>query len=913
MSIANILSYYRDCYKEDSADFNLWNLNKLKKDDCLVLEGQDDLGSGFLPRVPIPEEFAEQMMKRVEIYQRERVLLYASFILVGKLEVKGEVKQVVTPILFNEAVIEKDSSNYYFSVNEQTPEINESLTQLLMPEGESSPFIEDSSTIQSASLWTSWLKDSPLELNLLELLNFPNLVSTDEIKKALRRKVPTLLPASMLIFVERSTSSRGVLHELEEIIKSTELPPALSELLLSEIKTPNTSGNTKPLKYNYLPGLLSLPQKKIISIAANANLGCASGPPGTGKSYTIAAIAAEHMARGESVLIVANNDSALDVIADKLDENFGLSDVSIRAGQKEFLKKLKGYIEDLLAGYFSEELNKKPEVCELQLKKINSSLASMEDRFVKFCHKAIVRGQRLKKLEQKDSHWIKRFYLALAHNGIRKLVKQWASLNNINNKHLKREELAAGYLSALKNRNLKTLVETKRQSLQAFNKAIRSRTSKRQFELFDDIEYSALLSAFPVWLVSLNTLYRVLPLKAEMFDLVIIDEATQCNISSCLPALYRAKRAMVVGDTKQLRHYSFLAKSKEAQLANKNELTIDTDRVVSYRENSILDLTLNALNSHQQLAFLDEHFRSKPELIHFSNECFYQGKLKVMQHRPCTSSGHLHLKRVDGTRDKSGVNHLEAIHIIDSIRNQINEDAQTGISHSIGIISPFRHQAEHIAKEVEANFNDAEIIKHKIRVATPYGFQGEERDIIFISFSVDNNSKRAAVYLNKADVFNVTITRARQKQILFLSIDETQLPENNLLRKYLGSINEFEATHSITSQIDEFQQSVISELDILAIETWPGYTIAGTEVDILCRYNNDYLAIDLIGFPGPWKDFFELNTYKLFKRAGVEVLPISYGLWVVDKEACLQEIIKKLRVTSLSNTSQVKIDKGSQS
>lgn len=897
MSIQNILSYYRDCYKEDSADLNLWNLNKLKKDDCLVLEGQDDLGSGFLPRMPIPAEFAEQMMKRVEVYQRERVLLYVSFILVGKLEVKGELKLVVSPLLFNEAFIENDSDNYYFSVNEQIPEINESLTQLLMPESDSTPDIEGSGNIQSASLWTSWLKDSPLELNLLELLNFPNLVNTGEIKKALRRKTPTLLPASMLVFVERSTSSRGVLHELEEIIESNKLSAPLSELLSPSENTISSAKFRQPLKYDYLPGLLSTPQKKIISIAANASLGCASGPPGTGKSYTIAAIAAEHMARGESVLIVANNDAALDVIADKLDDNFGLSDVSIRAGQKEFLKKLKSYIADLLAGYFSEELNKEPEVCESELKILNTSLSKLERRFVKFCQRAIVRGQRLKGLEQKDSQWMKRLYLALASSGIRKLAKQWASLNEINDKHIEREELASGYLSALKTRNLKTLVEKERKSLQAFNKAIRSRTSKRQFELFDDIEYLALLSAFPVWLVSLNTLYRVLPLKAEMFDLVIIDEATQCNISSCLPALYRAKRAMVVGDTKQLRHYSFLAKSKEAQLTTKNDLTPETEGVVSYRDNSILDLTLNALTSHQQLAFLDEHFRSKPELIHFSNESFYQSKLKIMQHRPCTSSGHLHLRRVEGTRDKSGVNHIESTHVIEAIRHQINEDTQAGISHSIGIISPFRHQAEHIAKEIETSFSEAEIIKHKIRVATPYGFQGEERDIMLISFSVDNESNRAAVYLNKADVFNVTITRARQKQILFLSIDEMQLPEHNLLRRYLGSISDFEAKHSIASELDEFQQYVISELNRLEISTWPGYTIAGTEVDILCRYNNQYLAIDLIGYPGPWADFFELNTYKLFKRVGVEVLPISYGLWVVDKEACVAKIVKKIGLT----------------
>ena len=111
----------------------------------------------------------------------------------------------------------------------------------------------------------------------------------------------------MLVFVERSTSSRGVLHELEEVIDANELSPPLSELF----KLSSTTYVSKQLKYDYLPGLLSTPQKKIISIAANANLGCASGPPGTGKSYTIAAIAAEHMARGESVLIVANNDAAL--------------------------------------------------------------------------------------------------------------------------------------------------------------------------------------------------------------------------------------------------------------------------------------------------------------------------------------------------------------------------------------------------------------------------------------------------------------------------------------------------------------------------------------------------------------------------------------------------------------------------
>jgi superfamily I DNA and/or RNA helicase len=242
---------------------------------------------------------------------------------------------------------------------------------------------------------------------------------------------------------------------------------------------------------------------------------------------------------------------------------------------------------------------------------------------------------------------------------------------------------------------------------------------------------------------------------------------------------------LIVGDTKQLKHYSFLARSKQTQLLAKNNVPENSPGAISYRDNSILDLALKTLASGQELAFLDEHFRSKPELIHFSNQSFYQSKLKIMQHRPCTSAGHLHLHRIAGTRDASGVNPQEAQSLLAEIQHQITQDAQTGITHSIGVISPFSAQAEYIATLIEQKIPQTDVIKHSIRVATPFGFQGEERDIMLISFAIDNDSKRAAAYLNKADVFNVTITRARQKQLIYLSMDDSLLPEYNLLRQML--------------------------------------------------------------------------------------------------------------------------------
>jgi hypothetical protein len=69
-------------------------------------------------------------------------------------------------------------------------------------------------------------------------------------------------------------------------------------------------------------------------------------------------------------------------------------------------------------------------------------------------------------------------------------------------------------------------------------------------------------------------------------------------------------------------------------------------------------------------------------------------------------------------------------------------------------------------------------------------------------------------------------------------------------------------------------------------ECWQGYEILGTYMDILVRMNKKYVAIDLIGFPGPWNTYFELNTYKVIKRVGINVFTLSYALWLKDREVC---------------------------
>jgi hypothetical protein len=887
MHINGLIGYYRDCFKEDSADFNLRNLMRLNKEDLLVIKGVDEIASGELHRLPIPPVYGESFAKRADIYQREKVLLHCSLFVVGKLKTENDTVTLFSPLVFSESKIESDEYGYYFSSEHTSPEINEELLSLLLPESDILPNINPV-RIYDPSYWSDILQTGPFEINYLESLRFPTLASREDVTRAMRRKNPSLLAVSTLAFVERSASSRGVLHELSEILDRQSCSAPLTALLDGSDAYKHESKSK--VNYRLVPALLSSAQKGILDIAANQPLGVVSGPPGTGKSYTIGAAAAEHFTRGQSVLIVASSETALDVIADKLASDFGLDNLFVRVGQKTVLKEFKQYLNELLAGYYDHSDAKHKKSYQTQLNQLISKIESDEHELTKLSLSACKLGLRSHRISNKRASLWDQLLHKLSSQAIKKLSELWVIQSHFNDLLEQKEALSTRYLKAEKASAISALLKADRKVIQTLNKAVRARTSAKQAEYFSSIDFKALLTGFPVWLVSLSTLHKVLPLEQEMFDLVIIDEATQSNIASALPAMERAKRALVVGDQKQLRHFSFLAKSKERQLAKEN-LVDDSGKALSYRDNSVLDLTFSNVNDQNQVAFLDEHFRSQPELIHFSNQHFYSNKLKVMQHRPCSTTGHAKVLQCNGKRLGTGVNENEANEVLKTVQQFIQDDSKWGVFHSIGILSPFRKQSKYLSEVIEKNISLSDIQKHQIKVSTPYGFQGEERDIMLLSFCIDNDSKRAAAYLNKPDVFNVAITRARKKQFIYKSINEASLPANNLLKQYLESLASFTIQHQSEHHPDEFQTEVINALESLGAECWQGYEMLGTYMDILVRMNKKYVAVDLIGFPGPWDTFFELNTYKVIKRAGINVFPLSYALWLKDREVCVEALM----------------------
>ena len=124
------------------------------------------------------------------------------------------------------------------------------------------------------------------------------------------------------------------------------------------------------------------------------------------------------------------------------------------------------------------------------------------------------------------------------------------------------------------------------------SKALIERKKNLQSRLLEDEDFQPLLDTFPCWAVTTYAISESLPLKPGLFDVTIIDEASQCDIASCFPVLFRAKKAIIVGDDKQLAHLSFLEKNKEQSFLSQYNIPDRYQLMWRFRTNSIFDLAI---------------------------------------------------------------------------------------------------------------------------------------------------------------------------------------------------------------------------------------------------------------------------------------------------------------------------------
>lgn len=909
--LKNIINFYKNCYITDRASSFIRNIFSQSIENIYFLEKKDDLSSGFLPYQPIEEKYAQEAGKKLAIAEKEKELVLCTLFVVANVD----ENKYCSPLIIYPAKIITIDELPFIQIDKEHRNINTSVFSEIINENIDLNILYEelfnclqNNDLQNAEInqIAQTLKKHIKHINVDAIYTFPDILDEKNLKAEIDNKDnnPTtikVLPASCFAITKKSVNTRGIINELNYLSTFDIFSETLKCVFLQK---DYKQANTTPM--GYYPAFLSSNQQKVLQYTSAYPFSVIIGPPGTGKSFTIANLAIEKMSIGKSVLIVSGTDKAVDIIAEKITHLIDMLEIIVRAGRKEYKKQLLEYLERILY-YSTQNLQKQKNIRKLlrmikrQNLKINiipsqnnnTKIEKLTKQFNKLSQKHIKWGNYIFENQQNNS-----FICKIKKQNIK---KQIFKKNNINITLKKIEQqtnslntTTVEFLKAFYLNNLKLTLDKHRNHITLLTKALRTNRGTKKEELFDNIDFSLILKVFPIWLVKLSDLAQALPLVNELFDYVIIDEATQCDIASSIPAIYRAKKLIITGDPKQLRHFSFLAQAKQRVFRQKFNLQNIDINLVDYKNNSLLDIVMNNCKFANQFHFLDEHFRSLPAIINFSNNKFYNNKLRIMTYRPdfAPLEG-IEIIQTEGTRLKNGTNKQEAEIIIEHLQKIIDNQKQINndLAYSIGVISPFTDQVEYIRKLVEQNFSLTQIQKHRISIETPYGFQGDERDIIFLSFSVDNSSNALAFrYTNKEDVFNVTITRARKKQYLVISVDFKQLKFESLLRQYLENFETIKTPKHTDTGKDLFANQIIETLKAKNYQVWENYQIAGINVDIVYNKNQKLYGIDLIGYPGMYNDAIGTQRYKILARAGLTVDVISYPQWFFDKEKIQKEL-----------------------
>ena len=908
----NTIRYFTDCFEADNRELILEDFFGRKVENQHIITPKEELITNEAPLIPLDEKIGEALQKKLNLFQKEKELIYGSFFICGFTNnVQQKKVRICAPLFYFPAQLEQRDGFYYISISAGERTLNVPLLRTL------------AKTIDSSFVPDHFLHDFATDLIRFEHVrpiveafsnHFPNVLTEAlyhypdlNTKKDLQKVLSTLKkndsdqfelrPASMVGIVAKSSQTRGVLNELKDLSTAGHFSVPLKTLL----NFPGAQPSSTIIKSNErIPVILSEAQQALLRSSRNAATTLIIGPPGTGKTFTIGAIALEHMMRGESVLIASRTDEAVDVIHQKLQTQIGIDTCIVRGSRKrKYITLLRRFIKALLTRVNTLNYLKK----QFQLPK---DVRDDQLYTVIYEHK-----KQLKLLENNIQHYekslLKEFERELSW-GVHLTATQkslWNSLKTewiqwLNNRQMPLWELTAKIAQFDQERieHITTLIRLNYtlqiiealddhwKTFKLFYEALNLSSDTEKMKIFNQIDFQHLLKALPIWLIKIEHAKDILPNQCELFDVLIIDEATQCDIASCLPLIQRAKRVVVAGDPNQLRHTSFLSRNMQERLKQKHHLQRADHQLLNYRDNSILDLTIHTLQQRENVGMLDEHFRSVPPIIRFSNEQFYDNGLRIMTSKPDQLHQGIFVHASAGKRHASGYNTTEAEQLIARIKALIEKEKEVSdeLATSVGVLSPFRKQVDYISQLILDRFTREEIEKHRIAIGTAYGFQGEERDIMHLSFVVDKDSHHAAfTHINKPDVFNVAVTRARHEQHVYTSTPLEKIPSGSLLRQYIEQAQQPPEFFHTTPEYDAFLEEVMEWLVQKEIKTcWKAFPIAGLTLDLLVKHNNRYFGIDLIGYPGEFETAFGLERYRILERAGIHVFPLPYSNWHFD-------------------------------
>ena len=403
--------------------------------------------------------------------------------------------------------------------------------------------------------------------------------------------------------------------------------------------------------------------------------------------------------------------------------------------------------------------------------------------------------------------------------------------------------------------------------------------------------------------------YRIsesLPAEFGSFDLVIIDEASQSDLTA-LPAIMRAKKVLIVGDDKQVSPEGVGLDIEKIRNLMAQYLS---NQVPVYRsqmspDRSIYDLFKVVFADSSVM--LKEHFRSVAPIIEFSKREFYNHELIPL--RKAKPSERLDPPLIDiyvtdGYRIKgSDINPSEVRFIVDEIKTLVSDPAYKG--KTIGVVSLLGNkQAHNIMEILNKELDEAVMTAFDIACGDARTFQGKERDIMFLSLVVAPGAAHAQTRDTFAQRMNVAASRARDRMYLVRSIELDELSQADHYRAEL--IKHFQAPfmqneEQVADLRDKCESPFETEVFDLLVER--GYRVvpqvkAGAyRIDMVVEGENDNsLAIECDGdrYHGPDKWDSDMQRQRILERAGWKFWRCFASTFVTRKKEVIQDLLAEL-------------------
>ncbi|MEU5153278.1 ATP-binding protein [Glycomyces sp. NPDC021274] len=660
---------------------------------------------------------------------------------------------------------------------------------------------------------------------------------------------------------------------------------------------------------------LSREQSAAVVQARTAPVTVVAGAPGCGKSHTLAAIALDAIANGQSVLIATQSVHAADVLAELLDRHPGPLPVHFGDSERRerFLTRLgtgtaKGHwrrtverqreaaaeaaeyaarIETEIATWLDLE-SRRGRVQDLPLFLLDD-FPGLRDADLDEADRLLARArrddgwwQRLRaRLAAKRLHRIagaagsttalaralrtardQRDAARLAAAGGLRLAPLWSSLESAD----AHAAQTIGRSLHLDSGSADRRGSAARRALAELGTALRSGSRPQRRARLESVDVAALLRAMPLWIGTVADVEDVLPARAGMFDLVILDEASHINQVRAAPVLARARRAVVAGDPRQLRFVSFASAAKTADVLAKHGIAdrlgqLDIGKVSAY------DLACGA----GPVVELTEHHRSVPHLIGFSAAKFYHGRVKPITTHPRNHEADaISVHRVAAQSSQEGVVEAEVSRALELLAELVDSGA-TGLA----VISPFRAQAEAIEAGILKRFDLETIRRHRMRAGTVHAFQGSEAETVVIALGVaEGDAAGRRRFAAGPNLFNVMITRARKHLHVVTAVGDP----DGLIGEFLRYADRPPRSPGNGDAVGKWTAKLADALEGAEVPVRQAYPVGHWTLDLVVGDAEE--AIGVVAEVHPEGPGAHIARHRALRRAGwriEEAFPSAYG------------------------------------